>query len=144
MADEKREQVMAAVIDRMKTIRTANGYLTDIGKNVFRWRMTPLNEGEVPGMSVRDPRRTVLRRYSDSLRDYQLTVEMEAVSAPGSLTDSDLNNTLQDLYRAFLEVDPTFGGLVFSAEPDSDEKTFDHQAQKFGSAICRFNLTYRS
>ena len=71
-------------------------------------------------------------------------MEVEAVSTPGAATDTDLNNTIADLDKAFLEVDVTWGGIALNTEPDSDDKTYDHQAQKFGSVLAKYKIIYRT
>jgi hypothetical protein len=48
-----RQQIVDAVIDRMSSIQTVNGYLTDIGANVYDWR-TQFHEEELPAVSVCD------------------------------------------------------------------------------------------
>ena len=39
MADSKRQKLVDAIVARMQTILTANGYETDLGTNVADWRL---------------------------------------------------------------------------------------------------------
>ncbi len=48
MADAaRRDQIVAAIVIRLKGILVSSGYQTDAGRNVFLWRTTPLGQSEV-------------------------------------------------------------------------------------------------
>lgn len=53
MNDSLRQKIVAAIVTRMRTILTANGYATNIGSNVYDWR-TQFHEDELPAVSVCD------------------------------------------------------------------------------------------
>lgn len=53
MADSLRQKIVDAIIVRMSSILTTNGYVTNIGSNVHDWR-TQLHEDELPAVSVCD------------------------------------------------------------------------------------------
>lgn len=53
MADSLRQKIIDAIIVRMSSILTTNGYVTNIGANVYDWR-TQFHEDELPAVSVCD------------------------------------------------------------------------------------------
>ena len=143
MADAaRRDAIVAAIVTRLKGILVASGYQTDAGRSVFLWRTTPLGSAEVPGIILRDPERRVAYEYSDTVRDYELTVEVVGIGSPGN--PDDLGAVGDDIYKALLEGDRTFGGLINDITPDADEKVYDHQAQRIGALLARFKIRYRS
>lgn len=141
---QRREQVMAAIVARLGTIRTSGGYQTDVGSHVFRWRATSLGPDEVPGCIVRDPARRVTYEYSDTARDYEMSISVIGVAEPGDAADANLNLVVDDLLKAMLEGDRTLGGVVNDIVPDSDEKVLDQQSQRLGSIEVRFVVRYRN
>lgn len=56
MADSKRQKIVDAIIARMETILTANGYDTDLGTQVADWRLNWQDDdlGETGAISVCD------------------------------------------------------------------------------------------
>jgi hypothetical protein len=145
MADAtRREQVMAAIVARLETVLASSGFNTDLGRNVFRWRTTALGPNEVPGCIVRDVSRRVTYEYSDSGRDYEMTVEVIGQAEPGERADALLNLVVDDIYKAMLEGDRTLSGVVNDIVPDSDEKVFDQQERRIGGVLVRFNVRYRN
>ena len=53
MPDTKRQKIISAIVARMETIRTANGYQTEIGAHVDDWRTNWPTE-QMPALSVCD------------------------------------------------------------------------------------------
>lgn len=142
MADAaRRDGIVAAVVTRLKGILVSSGFQTDAGRNVFLWRTTPLGANEVPGCIVRDPDRRVTYEYSDTVRDYEMSIEVVGVGSPGN--PDDLGAVGDDIYKALLEGDRTFGGMVNDITPETDEKVYDHQAQRIGALLVRFKVRYR-
>lgn len=140
----RREQVMDALVGRLETILVSGGYSTDAGKNVFRWRTTSLGPGEVPGCIVRDPSRRVTYEFDDTQRDYELTIEVVGIAEPGDDADSRLNLMIDDILKAMLNGDRTFGGVANDITPQGDEKIFDQQERRVGGVLVRFNVRYRN
>lgn len=143
MADAaRRDGIVAAIVTRLKGILVSSGYQTDAGRNVFLWRATPLGANEVPGIILREPDRRVTYEYSDTVRDYEMSVEVVGVGSPGN--PDDLGTVGDDIYKALLEGDRTFGGLVNDITAESDEKVYDQQAQRIGALLVRFKVRYRT
>jgi len=143
MADAaRRDGIVAAIVNRLKGILVSSGFQTDAGRNVFLWRTTPLGATEVPGIIVRDPDRRVTYEYSDTVRDYEMSVAVVGVSSPGN--PDDLGAVGDDIYKALLEGDRTFGEMVNDITPETDEKVYDQQAQRIGALLVRFKVRYRT
>lgn len=53
MADSKRQKLVDAIVARMQTISVANGYKTELGANVYDWRVD-FDQDELPALSVCD------------------------------------------------------------------------------------------
>ena len=142
MADN-RDAIIDAIVARMETIRTANGFQTDAGERVSRWRSTDPGESACPAIDVRDPDRKPKGVYSQNLRDYELAVEIAAFSAGGEDTDGELNRILEDILKAVLEGDLTWGALAINTVFESDRKGLSQMGSKVGVAVARFLIHYR-
>jgi len=54
MATNKWQLIITAILTKLRTIKTTAGYETNAGNYVFEWRPNPLEEGELPGIILRD------------------------------------------------------------------------------------------
>ncbi len=140
---DNRDAIVDAVVGRMQQIRVANGYLTDAGQHVFRWRSADVAPTECPAIDVRDPDRRPLGIYSNVVRDWELAVECSAFATSGADTDGALNRIVGDILKAVLDGDRTWGGLAIKTTFDNDKKGLDQRDVKVGVAIVRFLIQYR-
>jgi hypothetical protein len=89
--------ILNAIADKLETITTANGYLTNVGNRVFYWQDLEFEYGEIGAISYRDPFEEN-KEVNLSLEN-SLTVEVSAIQfTENALTDSC--NLLTDLIRA--------------------------------------------
>lgn len=104
-----REQVVAALVNKLATITTANGYSTNFGGRVYVWHDYELAAASCPCLLVNDT--------EEQTADYQsngevllLTVELTMVAAKGC-TPAQARAMITDLRRC-LPVSEQLGGLV--------------------------------
>ncbi len=143
MADN-RDAIVDAVVARMQQITVTNGYLTDAGQRVFRWRSADVAPTECPAIDVRDPDRRPLGLYNSVVRDWELAVECSAFASSGADTDGTLNRIVEDILISVLGGDKTWGGLAIKTTFDNDKKGLDQRDVKVGVAIVRFLIQYRN
>jgi hypothetical protein len=140
---DNRDAIVDAVVARMQGITTANVYQTDAGQNVFRWRTADVAPSECPAIDVRDPERRLLGVYTQNVRDYELAVECTAFAAAGAGTDTALNQIVEDMLKAVLDGDETWGGLAVKTAFEGDRKGLEQRDVKVGIAVVRFLIHYR-
>ena len=85
MSDSLREQIIQAIVTRLGTIRTANGYNTNIGARVERARPV-FGPEELPAVSVTPQPEETFRRYGAT--QCIMPVLLEASMLHGSLNPS--------------------------------------------------------
>jgi len=141
---DNRDAIVDALIARMQQITVANGYLTDAGLHVFRWRSAEFAPTECPAIDVRDPDRRPLGLYNNVPRDWELVVECCAFASSGADTDGALNRIVEDILKAVLGGDRTWGGLGIKTSYDNDKKGLDQRDVKVGMAVVRFLIQYRN
>lgn len=83
MPDTIREQIIAATVTRLQTIRTASGYKTNMGLNVQRAALH-FPDSTLPGLSV-------LPRIEESERQYGLQVSTMPVEVLGLVAHGNTN-----------------------------------------------------
>ncbi|MBE0568730.1 MAG: hypothetical protein IH577_03520 [Deltaproteobacteria bacterium] len=145
MGADNRDAIVDAVVARMQTITVANGYVTNAGARVYRWKASVVAPSECPAIDVRDPDRRPLGVYAGGavVRDYELTVEITGLAASGADTDGGLNLIVADIMKAVLEGDQTWGGKAIQTKYDSDRKGIDQRDVKVGIGVVRFLIHYR-
>jgi hypothetical protein len=139
MATNKWQQVITAVLTRLRTIKTTAGYETNAGNNVFEWRPNPLAEGELPGIVVRDtfPEEVI----TVGAHEHTLLIEC-CVFTGGATAPAQARLVIADIVKAF-GTDRTFGGLVEDTQPAPGGGLGTDQANKLAAvAVKPFYLIY--
>ena len=113
LSDTIRERIIQNIMTRLGLIRTANGYLTAIGANVYRVRKR-LEEEECPGCVVFPRPEEGSVTYGRQVCD--MPVDVEAAALFGDTNASIVaEQLLGDLIKALIATDPT-GGLAESVQ----------------------------
>lgn len=138
----KRQQIVDAVETRLKTIKTANGYTTNLGDKVFTWKPSPISsDNDLPCITIRD---TANQRDSGTtaMWRWRLTLEIEIACSSGTTTDDTLRKMLEDVYKA-IGTDPLFGGLAaLSTEANEDRMEIFKEEKTFGGATVEIVIPY--
>ena len=137
----KRQEIVDAIKARLATIRTGNGYGTDLGLHVFEWKVTAFGDGELPGVAFRDTEQTVVE-LTGGYRNVSLTVEFILGAASGAATASIVRQAIADLVRC-VDTDPTWGGLAWDTAIQSDEMFMDHDGKLTGLAKVTVAVKYQ-
>ena len=114
MADSKREQIIQALIGRLATISTANGYETGLGAKVARGLREVPKKDELPAIVLREGKATTNATVNAGFDTTTLRIELAARDRFQEGVENAYgraNKMLADLTKA-LGVDPTFGGLA--------------------------------
>ena len=136
----KRQQLIDALDARLKIIKTANGYLTNLGNNVFEWRVTNLNSIEFPACIYRDVSNTKQDGAIGSFR-WALNIEIQLVT-DGETSAAEVRKLIADVYKA-IGTDITWGGLAVTTEqPDSDEMDVEQHEKKQAGALIKLSIIY--
>ena len=141
MPDTIRQQIMDALKTRLKTITTTNGYQTDLGKNVFEWRSSALNSGELPAAIYRDTACETEEQIS--AHQHNLSIEVEVIAASGAGTAVEVRQLIADVAKA-VGSDITFGGLATNTIPLGDESASEQDEKKIGGALIHFAVSFRT
>lgn len=143
MAADNRKAIRAALVARMQTIIKANGYNTDVGLSVTSWRTSEPAESACPTIDVRDSLRTPAGMFTQNIRDYTLGVAIAGFVASGSDTEDDMDDVIEDVMKAMLDGDVSFGGLAINTVWERDDKGISQNNAKVGVAVVRFLIQYR-
>lgn len=134
-----RQQIIDAVETRLKTIKTANGYETDIGLNVNVWHTTDFQETELPAIDIRDVSEVMEVRGGNHI--CTLTVEIEA-KVSGSASGVTMRDILADIIKA-VGTDSTFSNLVQETRPlQNDSFGFGKNDKLIASILMTFEMRY--
>lgn len=122
---DKRGQIVAALDARFKSIKKANGYLTDLGDAVYPWLKYRSGDGAEPIVFFyRDPRRQAgnVGGEDRSLgeENFLLEFELQAIVADDDEETTIAHSIIRDLRKA-IGSDPDFGQIAERSTWISDE-----------------------
>ena len=148
-----RQDIVSNLIARLQLITVAHGYHTDAGNNVQAWRAIPFErpEGAAPaaisGISVRDVDEAVDDtefKSTYTLLKWRLTIEILALTASSSTTDTVIRQLIADIYKA-IGTDETFSGKCIITVPVSDEILVEeNDLWKIAGVRITFHVIYQT
>jgi hypothetical protein len=138
-------EILDALIARLSTITTVNGYTTDIGLNIQYWQEIPLDY-ESGGIAIFDQppdnAQTVIQ--VGQKHEYVLPVEIQANSFEVSgLSMAQLSCRLIDDLIRCIGTDPTLGGICYYAVLRSTSKSIDVAGKRAVTVSLNVDLKYR-
>lgn len=140
MADSIRQQIITALDTRLRTITTANGYLTNVGQRVFDWLDRDLADTELDAIVYRDPANEISQETFSQV-DNRVRVEIEVKTKSASTTAAQVRKLIEDVYKA-IGIDETFGGLAHEAQPVSENIDIQQADKIMGSATVVIDIYY--
>lgn len=136
-----RQQIIDAIQPRFEGITVNNGYQTDVGRNVFLWRETPLESEELPGVVFRDKTVKKLEETFGAVI-YDLPIEVVVFMAESGTTTDELRKAVADILKA-IAVDVSWGAIAEDTQiPDSDSMDIDHGDKIRGGIQFEFSVLY--
>jgi hypothetical protein len=138
MAKSIRQSIIESVIARLQTITTVNGYETNLGSNVFDWKVIDVEQSALPCVIVKDTTETITTRGGN--HNCVLSIELEAKSF-GS--DKEVvRNIIADMIKA-IGVDPNFDAKVYGTTPVENETLdFEHHDKLYSTISMNFEVKY--
>lgn len=144
----KRDQIISAVITRLKSITVAggyyNGFATVSGQDhVFEDRQTEYTDKDYPALNVVDNSQQLVKDQSSQfgVHVFDLNITVIGVIKSGSTTRQKLRKILADVNKAF-KTDLTFSGLVMSVTHEGDEFGTETKEKMIGFLKIDYTLRY--
>lgn len=136
----QRQNIVNALKSRLQSIMVAGGYSSNLGSNVYEWRVKPLENANMPAIVFRDVRNSrvdgAIGRFT-----WALSSEIQIITS-GSTAASDIRGMIADVYKA-IGTDDKWGGLAITTEqPDSDEIDIEHTEKVYAGALIRLSILY--
>ena len=160
MADTILKKLSDKVKTRLQTILVASGFQSNLGSNIFRWRMTPIEPAEMPGAAFRFSEvevetQAVNPKGGLDIRKATLEVVIaarETTTTTSNVTDSveaTLLNCARDVEDALRQEQGdvghlSFGGLALCIEPVSMEIQMVQEDKVIGEVKMVFKVKYRT
>jgi len=140
MPTSTRQQLVDAIVTRLKTITVANGYNLAIGSKVYDWRMSPLLPAGLPAIEVRDGEATMSVATLDAGISHTLSITAVCL-ASGATAAATARKGLADIAKA-LQTDRTFGGLAQVFLPGSTALEVQQDNDLLAAGQYTFSLVY--
>lgn len=142
MADSKRQQIVGALITRLKLISVPNGYDTALGNRVYEWRLDPLGGDEFPAIIVKDTGEEIDDTANMGKHAHALTVELHCLCL-GSTAPAAMRKFVGDVYKS-IGTDITFGGLAVLTHPVTDKTEMEQGDKLFSATVITVTILYRT
>jgi len=141
MPDTQRQQIMSALGVRLGTIRTANGYRTNIGANVLEDPVDEQEPGDLPVVMYRDMDMSTEKFMSR--HQHTLSIEV-GVTLQAAAPLPEIRKVVDDMHKA-IGVDIQFGGLcTLTSPPTSSWDVYGDGADLVTGIIFKFTIEYRT
>ena len=141
MADTIREQLLSALVTRLKAIKTTGGYVTNLGNNVYHHRAGELAESELPGAVIRDLKSDIEPRVGAV--EHTLDIEISVVVAAGATSIQTVYDLIADVYKA-IGTDDRWGGLAIDTVPLGDTVEVVQDDLTIAGATIRIEIEYET
>lgn len=136
----KRQQIVDAIKTRFQGITIANGYNSNLGSNVFEWRVTNLNNTEFPACVYRDVTNIRQEGAIGSFR-WALNIEIQLIT-DGGTSAAEIRKIIADVYKA-IGTDSKWSGIAVTTEqPESDEMDVEQHEKKQAGALIKLSIIY--
>lgn len=136
----RRDEIVNAVVDGMKSISAKNGYYTDVGnENVFEWLERPLGDEETPCIIVRDPKSTSDNNSYQNTHILEFEIDV-IISDSQKVNTLNLRSLMSDVIKAFGVVCDEIIHEI--GEYKGSETIADFKGRAFASARLDFTISY--
>lgn len=147
MADSKEQTIIAAIITRMQTILTTNGYATSIGTTVEDSRPNWDQKDDLPAISVFQGTTTPEPNednvtFCTRLMSVMIEVFFERTTTP-TLTAQFARKAIKDVMKA-IGTDPTFGNIVLKTRPGPHGMKYTENSFETTGAQIEIEVAYLS
>lgn len=134
-----RQTFIGVIIAKLKTIKKAEGFNSDIGESVFEWRNNSFDPSELPALVLRDPDDTT----EDDLQTLQhaLKIEIDIVSSNEKIEEvsKDIREIVSDILKAFGEFE---ADINQKCKYLGSETLFEHKDVVYGGIRTSFVIEY--
>ncbi|MHB1050988.1 MAG: hypothetical protein ACYC09_12985 [Bacteroidota bacterium] len=146
----KRQQIVDAIITRLKAISTAGGYynnFADVGsiEKVFDNRVTEFNESELPAINVvdkdEDPN---LEMMAGSRNPWYRSLQVDInLIVTGETSMAEVRKGISDIQKA-IGTDETWGALAIDTRWDGTENQYNQEEDLFRKVSVQITVIYQT
>lgn len=136
-----RQRLMNDLDIRLATITGLNGFTSNLGNQLTRWRAADFEAANVEALDYRDTTEEAIQ--AGTVEERTLSIVMD-VKVKGNTSDDILRAAIGDISQAVYET-PKFSTFVYRLTPMGTTGFDIGQAnEKFGSATLEFDIIYKT
>lgn len=145
MADSIKEQIELAFEALLKTITTENGYVNNLGWNVFRGKDAPLEKDELPGLVVNTGGERSDSTINAGFDHHWLPFDLSARAnyMDDAVWQKVCNSMLADMVKA-MGTDTNLGGLAFDIQIGDNQTGVDDGKNLIAGTDLNVTVHYRT
>lgn len=133
-----REQIMDFLINKLKQIKTQNGFYTNAGQNVYEWKNDPLPPERLPALIVRD---ALVRADDGIIGAHRWVLGIEIACAGRNARE--MRRIIADVFKVISECEQERFGInnAFIELSRSDMQVERHDIE-LSAAVLYFSVVY--
>lgn len=146
MADSIQKLMFNAVFEILQGVTIVAGYRTDVGLNAYRWKSTPWDVDQIPGLDLRDVSTTYEDRIG-AMRERTVTLDVTAALNPGSDASDKMHDVRDDIVEALStqsDLAGTFPTGFISLILRDEEKSIKLEERVLCGVRLRYDLKFRT
>ena len=143
-----RQNIITALDTRLKTIKTSNGYNTNIGERVYEWRAIDIEKETLDCISYQDPSSELIAPFeendnADETYHYKkLTVHIYMLTS-GTTANAKLRLMIEDILTA-IGTDTTFSNTAGKTTLEGDTTEIEQDNKKYGGTRITILIEYKT
>jgi len=141
-----RERIVSALVARLKTLTTANGYASNAGSNVYWWYPESLQVEAIPTLVIRDAGDSITPS-GRNLCEHSLRIEVNGFISDGVNTAGACQDLIGDIVAVVMDPeDRTLSDVCDTLTfTDGGSIQLDQQTDKtVGSVSLALSATYKT
>ena len=136
------QAIIDAIMARFKTIAAGDNYYTTFGDNVFDSRTEPLDDSELPGITIHDADEPVEIDNAENFHTCKITVFIDVIVAKNPAA-SDIRKAKNDILKS-IGTDITWSGLaVITKHITTASNLVNQQGDLVANRRIQIEITYR-
>lgn len=144
MADTKRQSIVAAMLVAFAEVKIEDGYETDLGNNVSRWRIADYDLAKMsgPGLSLYDYEEKIDTGANLDRAHFRFfKVEAEVKLAQVADGPKEILQAFADIEKV-VGANQNWGGLAVKTVPGGNKITVEQGTKKIAGGIIAFEIHF--
>jgi hypothetical protein len=136
----RRQEIIDRVDTAFKGILIEEGFNTNLGQNIFPWKLDPFQESKLPGGTWNDAE-CAAAKPAKNAHEHTINIQVTVYCSSGRTTPEEARKIIEDLYKAIGQ-DPYWAGKALRSIPGGNVIEADEGNKMISSVTVNFQIVY--